>query len=67
MQEKVTTLKRITPYEMSKQLGMGAEAVRAGIRQGKYPFAIAIQGKTGRWNYVIYEQDFLKFIKEKGE
>lgn len=38
-------IKRLTPYEAGKELGMNAESVRAGLRQGKFPFGTAFQGK----------------------
>lgn len=54
--------KRLTPYEAGKELGMNAESVRAGLRQGRFPFGTAFQGKSGRWNYLIIPNKFYEFI-----
>lgn len=61
--EKIPT---VTPEEVGKALGKSAELIRAGLRQNKFPFGTAIQGKTGQWNYIIIKSKFLEFagIKE---
>lgn len=64
MEEEIEEVKRLTPAQVASRLKMSTEAVRAGLRQGKFPFGIAIQGKTGQWNYLIFESKFEKWIKE---
>ena len=51
----------ITPYEAGKILKKNAEFIRAGLRQNRFDFGTAVQSKSGRWNYVIIKDKFLKF------
>lgn len=39
-------VKTITPLEASKKLPMNAERIRAGLRQGKFPFRNSNTGKN---------------------
>ena len=54
----------ITPYEAAKKLHKNAEWVRAGLRQGKFPFGIAVQSKSGQFNYIIYKKKFCQYVRE---
>lgn len=63
--EDISKTETITPYEAGKILHMNAETVRAGLRQGKFPFGTAIQGKTGRYIYLIIKSKFLEYIGER--
>lgn len=57
-------VRTITPYEAGKKLHKNAEWIRAGLRQGKFPFGTAIQNKTGGWNYIIFEKKFCEYVRE---
>lgn len=57
-------VKTITPYEAAKKLHKNAEWIRAGLRQGKFSFGTAIQSKSGRFNYIIYEKKFYEYVRE---
>ena len=63
--ENIKKIETITPYEAGQKLHMNAETVRAGLRQGKFPFGTAMQGKTGRWTYLIIKNKFLDYIGER--
>lgn len=43
--EDLPEVKKVTPFEAGKKLHMNAETVRAGLRQGIFPFGVAIQNK----------------------
>lgn len=64
--ERVAT---ITPEMAGKIIGKNAEYIRAGLRQGRFDFGSAVQGKTGQWNYNIIESKFKKYagIEDKKE
>lgn len=62
--EDIPEVETITPYEAGKKLHMNAERVRAGLRQGKFPFGTAIQSKSGRFNYIIFKKKFCDYIRE---
>lgn len=62
--EDLPEVKTITPYEAGKILHMNAEKVRAGLRQGKFPFGIAIQSKSGQYSYKIFEKKFCEYVRE---
>ncbi len=62
--EDLPEVKKITPYEAGKKLHVNAETVRAGLRQGVYPFGIAIQNKNGGYSYIIYEKKFCEYVRE---
>ncbi|MDE5758255.1 MAG: hypothetical protein K2H85_06540, partial [Allobaculum sp.] len=34
-----------------------------GLRKGRFPFGIAIQGKGGRWVYWISRQRFFDYLR----
>lgn len=54
----------ITPQEAGKILHLTAESVRAGLRQERFPFGIAIQSKTGNWIYIIYKKKFCEYVRD---
>lgn len=55
-------IETITPFEAGKIIGKNAEFIRAGLRQGRFGFGTAVQGKTGRWNYTIIKNKFLEYV-----
>ena len=57
--EKIETL---TPFEASKYIPKNAEFLRAGLRQNRFPFGTATQGKTGQWNYLIIKKKYFEFL-----
>jgi hypothetical protein len=63
MKEENDEVERLTPAQVASKLKMSVEAVRAGLRQGKFPFGIAFQGKTGQWNYLIIKNKFEKWLE----
>ena len=62
--EDLPEVETITPYEAGKKLNMNAERVRAGLRQGKFPFGTAIQSKSGQYNYIIFKKKFCEYVRE---
>lgn len=52
----------ITPAEAGKIIHKNAEFIRAGLRQGRFNFGIAVESKSGQWNYVIFKNKFLECI-----
>ena len=62
--DEMPEVKTITVVEAAKRLPKGPEWLRAGLRQGRFPFGTAVQGKTGRWNYIIFEKKFCNYLKE---
>ncbi len=63
MEEENKKIERLTPADIAPMLKMTAEGVRAALRQDKFPFGIAFQGKTGQWNYLIIKSKFEKWLK----
>ena len=61
--EEDEEIKRLTPADIAPKLKMSVEGVRAALRQDKFPFGIAFQGKTGQWNYLIIKSKFEKWLK----
>lgn len=57
-------VERMTPEEVSKVLHTGVETIRAGLRNGNFTFGTAIQGRTGRWTYIIIKSKFLEYVNE---
>lgn len=55
-------IEKITPTEAGRILGKGAEFIRAGLRQNKFPFGTAVQSENGRWNYLIIKSKFYEYI-----
>ena len=52
----------ITPAEAGKMIHKNAEFIRAGLRQGRFDFGPAVEGKNGQWNYVILKEKFFKYV-----
>lgn len=61
---------RLTPKEAAAVLGEGynADIVKRGIKQGKFPFGVAIEGEPtdyypkGKTVYVIESERLMKWI-----
>lgn len=59
---------RISPAELAKILGKRSEWAIDELRRDskrevkQWPFATSVQGKTGRWSYVINRQQFDKWF-----
>lgn len=58
---EIERIETLTPFEAGKILGKNAEFIRAGLRQNRFNFGTAIEGKNGQWNYIIIKSKFLKF------
>ena len=52
--EEDEEIERLTPADIAPKLKMSVEGVRAALRQDKFPFGIAFQGKTGQWLSLIH-------------
>ena len=57
--EKVET---ITCAEAAQMIHKNAEFIRAGLRQNKFDFGVAVEDKNGQFNYLIFKDKFLRFI-----
>lgn len=63
-QEEVKAIKqsgkiaRLTPEEAAELLGMSKNTVRAGLRDGVFPWGYAIHGGGGKWIYFINAKRF---------
>ena len=56
-------IETITPEQAGKPIHKSAEWVRAGLRQGKFPFGTAVQMNSGQWNYIIIKSKFLNWLE----
>lgn len=56
-------VERLSPTDIAPILKMSVEGVRAALRQDKFPFGIAFQGRTGQWNYLIIKSKFEKWLE----
>ncbi len=63
MEDKNEEVERLTPTDIAPILKMSVEGVRAALRQDKFPFGIAFQGRTGQWNYLIIKSKFEKWLE----
>lgn len=63
MEVKNEEVERLTPTDIAPILKMSVEGVRAALRQDKFPFGIAFQGRTGQWNYLIIKSKFEKWLE----
>ncbi|MCI8655451.1 MAG: hypothetical protein HFJ48_06270 [Clostridia bacterium] len=63
--EDIEEVETITPEIAGKCLHSSAECIRAGLRQERFPFGVAIQGKTGQWRYIIIKSKFLEYVDKK--
>lgn len=63
MEKEVKPIETITPYQAGKILRKNAEAIRAGLREERFPFGTAIPPKKdgGNWNYIIVKSKFLEY------
>lgn len=46
----------------SERLGIDAETLRQGLRNGTFPIGCAIQSATGRYTYIIPAVAFERFM-----
>lgn len=60
---EIKPVETMTPYEAGRILGKNQETIRAGLRQGVFPFGTAIPPEQpgGNWNYIIIKSKLLKF------
>jgi len=63
MEEEYEEIERMTPAEVAVKLNATAESIRSGLRQDKFPFGVAFQGKTGQWNYIIIKNKFYNWAE----
>lgn len=63
MEAKNEEVERLSPTDIAPILKMSVEGVRAALRQDKFPFGIAFQGRTGQWNYLIIKSKFEKWLE----
>lgn len=61
--EEIEEVERMTPAEVAIKLHSTPETIRAGLRQDKFPFGVAFQGKTGQWNYIIIKSKFYNWLE----
>ena len=57
-------LEYVTVDEVAQRMGKSTKMVRNAIKQGKLPFAMAIQGEGEAHQYWILRGSFEKFISE---
>ena len=64
MDSDLKDIETMSPEEVAKALHKGSEIIRAGLRQNKFPFGVAVQSerKIGRWNYIIIKEKFREFV-----
>lgn len=53
--------KKITPADVARDLGICVELVRLCIREGKFPFAVAVKVNE-RYSYVIFPELYRRYI-----
>lgn len=65
--EEIEPVERMTPYQVGKVLHTNAETIRAGLRQGRFPFGTAIPPEKpgGVWNYIIIKSKFLEYLGKR--
>ena len=62
-------LKTITVQEARRRSGLSIENIYGLLRSGRFDWGDAIDPKlAGRknWVYLVYEEPFMKWLKEKG-
>lgn len=64
MDSDLENIETMSPEEVAKALHKGAEIIRAGLKQNRFPFGTAVQSErnSGRWNYIIIKSKFLEFV-----
>lgn len=60
--DRVEKVETITCAEAAQMIHKNAEFIRAGLRQNKFDFGVAVEGKNGQFNYLIFKDKFLRFI-----
>ena len=53
----------LTVHEAAEIMGCSPGFLYIGLRKGRFPFGIAIQGKGGRWVYWISRQRFFDYLR----
>lgn len=46
-------------------ISIGLETLRDGIKAGKFPFGIAIEG-SGRWVFIVYRKQVIDYLRSVG-
>lgn len=61
--DELKPVETITPLEFGRMIGMNQDKVRAGIRQGKWKFATAIEPEKSndKWTYNIIKNGALEY------
>ena len=59
--EVIEMPKKITVPEAAEIMGVTPMFLRMGLREGKFPFGVAIQGK--RWAYYINAERFQAYME----
>lgn len=49
-------MEKMTVKEVAQDLNMDVRTVRLGIKQGVFPFGVAIKGQ--RWRYTIWKSKY---------
>lgn len=58
-------MERLTVKETARMLGCMPMAVSLMLRQKLLPFGIAYKNNAGKWSYIIYKADVLKYVKNR--
>lgn len=67
MEKQIQPVEKITPKEAGRILHVNADTIRAGLKEGRFPFGYAIPPKNGKgnWSYIIIKSKFLECIGER--
>lgn len=50
---------------VAEAVGISAQAVRMGVRCGRFPFGLAVQvGGKKRWTYFLFKDKIVNYFKE---
>ena len=49
--------------QAAKQLGMNVQTLRLALRQGLFPFGVAVKTSENRWTYYINPMRLDKYLK----
>jgi excisionase family DNA binding protein len=60
------TSDRMTVRETAKLLGVSSMTVSLWLRQGDCPLGTAIKRGPGKWTYLVWKKEVMKFAEEKG-
>jgi hypothetical protein len=53
----------LLPEEAAKRLGMSTQTLRLALRQGLFPFGIAVKTSENRWTYYINPARLERYLK----